>query len=168
MATERLWYDANIDRNNPVEVFRFNIFEQPSSYCKIDGPQQIASYNWFEEDTEPVIVVPGAPREFYNNEDKVELIRDSGTRITDENIYRMPQNPLDPLFYAYDNQSETEVNFQQIEIVTDRINLIRLYCAISPTTNSPVDPFRIEMKRLGKCILFFNCVENSVENADTT
>lgn len=165
--SELVWYERNIDINNPVQIFRFDQF-QTHIDCAIENQEQIASYNWLGEKHAPIIVVPGAPREFFDNQTKFTLHRDVGRRFVDRNIENMFQYPLDPLFYACDSLCETKINFQEIEFVTDRSNLTKLFNALSPKLWTPTRPFRIEIRCVGNCILFFSSVEDSRENADLT
>lgn len=162
-----MWYTHNLDIKNPLHVFNFDEFQTPIN-CAIENQEQITSYNWLGDKHSPIIVVPGAPREFFDNQTKLMLHRDMGHRFVDRNMENMFQRPLDPLFYACDNLNEHKINYQEIEIVTDRSNLTKLFIALSPKLWTPTEPFRFEIRRLGNCILFFSNVEHLRENVYST
>lgn len=153
------WYFRNIHSEKPVKCFEIKEFNIPNYICKIKQQQQVALYNLWPDG----IVVPGSPRVYYNSrKNKKNLKRDTGLRMIEENSEVFPHNPMDPLFYCCNKQIDHTINYHEIDIVTDRLNLRNIFYSLGETYHQS-SPYRIDIKRVGNCIVFFPVHEKTSE-----
>ncbi|KAA8911385.1 geranylgeranyl pyrophosphate synthetase [Sphaerosporella brunnea] len=115
----------------------------------------VASYNWLDR-SNPTIVVPGSPALWTPKPPGTRLNPDAGLVYIDQNAFRNPDCPLEPLFRAvYAN--DPLFNASEIDLVTDRNNLRKLLQFVTGTPND----FRIEVERINGTTLFTRCEEKS-------
>jgi hypothetical protein len=87
------------------------------------------------------------------------LTPDTGLVFIDQNAYRNPNYPLEPLFRAV-HSSNPSFDFSKIDLITDRNNLRKL---LNFVTGNPKS-FRIEVERVGRTTVFTRCEEKTSEN----
>lgn len=132
-----------LDFANPIVTFKIADFDQPNLEdtipdCLTDY-KRIASYNWFGKPEKQVIIVPGAPKRLvkWNGGQLEKDAEDEQTyygrrRSIHEHHYMSSPYPMEALFQAIilcNEDSGTNVNFQDFDIVTDRNNLRKLGCS---------------------------------------
>lgn len=126
--------------------------------------EQVGSYNWQQDDSNEVkatMVIPGGPRKL-QTWNGGRLNKDTGVLLYDVNHLAVPNAPLDPIFLTLKtlNDSETApVNFQQFDLVTDAINLVKLFAFAKGAGGGM---FRIDLERIGRTI-----IATRVEACDT-
>ncbi|KAF8253318.1 hypothetical protein K440DRAFT_679235 [Wilcoxina mikolae CBS 423.85] len=118
----------------------------------------VSSYNWLQRST-PTICVPGSPPLWIPKPSGTRLNPDTGRVFIDQNAYRNPIYPLEPLFRAV-YTSNPGFDFSKIDLITDRNNLRKL---LNFVTGNP-KAFRIEVERVGGTTLFTRCEEKTSEH----
>src|SRR5208282_366650 len=90
------------------------------------------------------------------------MIPAKGTIIVDQNAYRRPSCPLEPLFRAV---YHTLPNFDptDVDLVTDRNNLRKLLSAVSSNGDCK-EEFRIDVQFLGSTMIFNRWNKSLQEN----
>ncbi|KAF8417943.1 hypothetical protein EV426DRAFT_720895 [Tirmania nivea] len=109
----------------------------------------LGSYNW-REAKRPIIVVPGAPSILDPPEIPISLKPDHGHNFVDQNAFRHPTFPLEPMLQAV-LTSNPSFDFNKIDIVTDRSNLRRLLQFASGKSHQD---FEIAVEAVNKTVLF--------------
>ncbi|MCJ1474345.1 hypothetical protein MMC13_003003 [Lambiella insularis] len=115
---------------------------------KITGFQDLASYNWLDEE-KPSILVPGVPPIWSPPGVAPHLEPDSGDRYVDQNGDRYPWSPLEPLFLAME-ELHPDFEWSDIDVVTDRRPLRKLFGFV--TCEKEDFQFSIEVK--DKMVIF--------------
>uniref|UniRef100_A0A914MRQ2 Uncharacterized protein n=1 Tax=Meloidogyne incognita TaxID=6306 RepID=A0A914MRQ2_MELIC len=116
--------------------------------------ERIGSYQWRLEEDDPVILIPGMPLEsFYWPGGK--LRQDHGVVIYNVNHMKVKDGQLDAAILAAklcsaNNKKKTEINFDDYDIITDAINLQKLF-AFGQEAGDGL--FRIDCERVGKTVL---------------
>ncbi|KAL7276036.1 hypothetical protein RUND412_000980 [Rhizina undulata] len=102
------------------------------------------SYNWVKvaENESPRIIVPGYPT-YWNppNKDTGEpatINHDQGFHFIDQNDFQCPEAPLEPIFRAI-FALQPEFDVRDLDIVTDRNNLMKLFKFVSAGVNEKPD-----------------------------
>ena len=80
----------------------------------------------------------------------VRLTQDRGLTFVDQNAYRSPKFPLEPLFRSVYTSTPT-FDPKGIQLVTDRNNLRKLTWFVS---RIPIENFRIDIEMVGNTLLF--------------
>ncbi|KNC84510.1 hypothetical protein SARC_03284 [Sphaeroforma arctica JP610] len=115
--------------------------------CEITGLQTVASYNWLKDST---LVVPGAPGVVSKDlQSNLQLTREQGTNVIDENHLRHPSAPLEPLFRSV-MLCSPDFDFSDVDIVSDRNNIRKLHSFLEGTRTKD---FRIDVCRVGDLVL---------------
>jgi hypothetical protein len=124
----------------------------------------IGSYNWKAVDPRnrsapPTIIVPGVPRVLqtqYRNKKLTQLVRDEIKQgQADENAFRCPDFPLEPLFLAV-KECSPEFKMKDVDIISDRNNMRKL---LKFAAGIPQDDFEIRLSVLGKKAVVFERVQ---------
>ena len=114
--------------------------------------ERIGSYQWRLEEDEPIILIPGMPAEsFYWPGGK--LRQDGGVVIYNINHLKMRNGQLDAAILAakhYSASKKKEINFDDYDIVTDVVNLQKLFAFAQEAGDGL---FRIDCERVGKTVL---------------
>ncbi|KAI1727664.1 hypothetical protein Ddc_04979 [Ditylenchus destructor] len=114
--------------------------------------ERIGSYQWYLEEDEPVIIVPGLPQEsFYWPGGK--LAQDRGVLVYDVNHLKVRNGSLDTLVMAaklLGTKRKKEINFDEFDFITDAVNLQKLF-AFGQEAGEGL--FRIDCERVGKTVL---------------
>ncbi|KAF8448112.1 hypothetical protein BGX38DRAFT_1190328 [Terfezia claveryi] len=89
--------------------------------------EYLSSYNWSEQNlSDSTIIVPGCPSRW----DPPPLPRavrpDNGLVFVDQNAYRHPKIPLEPLLQAL-HITKPSFDLNKVQIITDRNNLRKLF-----------------------------------------
>jgi len=121
----------------------------------LENYEQVGSYNWLMEDSKDgksTLIVPGAPRKL-QSWNGGRLTKDEGPLLYDINHLMSPKAPMDPMFLALKTiggSDNSDFNFQQFDLITDSINLVKLF-AFSKGAGGGM--FRIDLERLGRTII---------------
>ncbi|KAI5813991.1 geranylgeranyl pyrophosphate synthetase [Pyronema omphalodes] len=115
----------------------------------------VTSYNWLDR-SEPTIMVPGSPALWDPLPSSIKLSPDTGLVYIDQNAFRHPECPLEPLFRAVYSK-DPRFDASDIDLVTDRNNLRKL---LKFVTGTPED-FRIKVERINGTTLFTRCEEKT-------
>uniref|UniRef100_A0A7E4UQ42 RNA_ligase domain-containing protein n=1 Tax=Panagrellus redivivus TaxID=6233 RepID=A0A7E4UQ42_PANRE len=113
---------------------------------------RIGSYQWYLQDDEPTILIPGMPKESFFFPGG-RLPQDRGVVVYDVNHFKVPQGPLDPIILAARHLSQKRkkpINFDEFDFITDSINLQKLFAFAQEAGDGL---FRIDCERVGKTVL---------------
>lgn len=138
----------------------------------------ISSYNWLSDQT-PTILVPGnysnplrllpklmllsgSPPQWSPPSVAPKLAPDSGRVFIDQNAYRNPSYPLEPLIRAV-TTSKSDFDFSSIDIITDRNNLRKLLRAVTGDFGNNDRNFTITVECVGTTVLLTRREERSSE-----
>ncbi|KAF8610327.1 hypothetical protein BDV93DRAFT_13223 [Ceratobasidium sp. AG-I] len=123
--------------------------------CDINNYTPLGSYNWADSPI-PTLIIPGQPRVWKAPSLPMPLSQDSGYTFVNQNVWRCPESPLEPIFHAIQVTQKSLGNEsfvlseQSIDVVTDRGNLrkilqfvktIRTGASLTPSKNRE---FRID------------------------
>ena len=123
--------------------------------------QEVTSYNWLESTT-PTIMVPGtqfpivremtlgAPAKWTPKVMPIRIQSDSGLIYIDQNAFRSPRYPLEPLFRSI-YITDPKFDPKEFDLVTDRNNLRKLMFMLSDVM---IGDFRIDLELVGNTLLF--------------
>ncbi|VDP37012.1 unnamed protein product [Soboliphyme baturini] len=161
MSCAWLFENLRVEPYGTLPLSNLNAKGGPS---KLKDFRQVSSYNWAKsesDDHKPTMVIPGYPKEFvYWNGG--HLPPDSGQMIYDLNHLLLPDGPMDPVFEAVKLTAQDagqEVNFQEYDIITDCINLRKIFAFCKGEDEGGV--FRVDLERVGRMV-----IANRVEGAD--
>ncbi|KAK7685792.1 hypothetical protein QCA50_011138 [Cerrena zonata] len=107
----------------------------------IEDLHYIGSYNWMDKQ-KPTILVPGSPPEWIDPSPPFFVPVDEGILYVNQNAFRMPKAPLQPLVLCVDEVTP-EFDWSSVDFVTDRSNLRKFIRLISRTRKS-TKPWRID------------------------
>jgi len=107
------------------------------------GFELLCTYNWVSTAV-PTIFVPGGPPQWTPVTLPITLRKDSGKHFIDQNAFRAPAYPFEPMFAALDVMKPS-FEFGGVDIVTNRNSLRKL---LNFASGFVPESFRIEHKRV--------------------
>ncbi|KAL7071698.1 hypothetical protein ACQ4LE_009203 [Meloidogyne hapla] len=150
---EGFWLFDGLDEE-PYGLLPLANLSGKSGASSTKNVERIGSYQWRLEEDDPVIMIPGMPLEsFYWPGGK--LRQDHGVVIYNVNHMKVKDGQLDSAILAAklcsaNNKKKTEINFDDYDIITDAINLQKLF-AFGQEAGDGL--FRIDCERVGKTVL---------------
>ncbi|KRX25818.1 putative N(4)-(Beta-N-acetylglucosaminyl)-L-asparaginase, partial [Trichinella nelsoni] len=148
LAMSLLWLFENL-RVEPFGIIPLASLTGKGGPTTLKHHHIVASYNWQDEPSS-TIYVPGAPKR-YVTWPGGRLQEDNGQLIYDINHVRLPDGPMDPLFDALEICSESRFDPGAFDLVTDCINLQKLFTFCKGEESSGF--FRIDLERVGDAVL---------------
>jgi hypothetical protein len=124
----------------------------------IGDVEVVGSYSWIDAPT-PTIAVPGSPNIWTNTNPK-RVAADSGMVIIDQDAHHMV-SPFAPMFAAIDDLHESKYKFGELDIVSDRNSLRRLFRWATGALDEK--GLRIDVERAGQTCLFIRHEKMNVE-----
>ncbi|KAF2423194.1 hypothetical protein EJ08DRAFT_596344 [Tothia fuscella] len=112
------------------------------SSCEVSsapGFDLLCTYNWAMLPA-PTIYVPGAPSKWRSLDLPLALPLDTGFHFVDQNAYRSPKFPFEPIFKALELMNP-DANLSTADLVTNRNSLRHLLGFVQ----GKVDTFRIDL-----------------------
>ncbi|ERF75695.1 hypothetical protein EPUS_01525 [Endocarpon pusillum Z07020] len=122
------------------------------------GFELLCTYNWALTKV-PSIYVPGAPAQWTEQNLPITLPRDTGSHFIDQNAYRVPQFPFEPLFRAL-QVMKPEFSLNDIDLVTNRNSLRKLFDFVKGRAR---DSFRIDLHMVQKTLFLTRRERNTRE-----
>lgn len=111
----------------------------------------LSSYNWSEQDlSNSTIIVPGCPSRWDPPPLPKAVRPDNGLVFVDQNAYRHPKIPLEPLLQAL-HITKPSFDLNKVQLITDRNNLRKLFEAICGEKHSD---FEIAVEIVNNTALF--------------
>lgn len=115
--------------------------------------EHLSSYNWIES-SNPTIAVPGCPPLWSPPKVPQEVIQDSGIIYIAQNVGRLPETPLEPLFRSLYIEKPS-YNIRKVDLITDPKAISKLLSFSNPHLSpNGVLPFTIEIEILGNTAIF--------------
>ncbi|KAF2703853.1 hypothetical protein K504DRAFT_391633 [Pleomassaria siparia CBS 279.74] len=127
------------------------------------GFELICTYNWIEQTKKKnngqEIYVPGCPPKWLPHQLPVKLQPDQGAQYVDQNAYRLPQYPFEPIFWALDIMNP-HARLNDVDIVCNRNSLRKL---LDLASGRRPDPFVMHLHLLQET-LFITRKERNARN----
>ncbi|RPA74636.1 hypothetical protein BJ508DRAFT_366106 [Ascobolus immersus RN42] len=148
----------------PHEIPHSSIIDDPTLTSGKTNFTALASYSWLNCSQTPTIAVPGHPAIWTPKPPGTitTLEPDRGTYFSDQNAARHPSSPLEPIFRAL-AITDPSFSFDNIDIVTDRTVLRKLFRFIRAGHLGKRDRFQFAVQRVGGVTLF---TRNEVKTTD--
>ncbi|RYP10134.1 hypothetical protein DL764_000844 [Monosporascus ibericus] len=92
------------------------------------GFELLCTYNWIEktkDKSDPAIYVPGGPPKWKPPTLPITLSLDAGMQYVDQNAFRIPKYPFEPVFWALDLMNPN-MRFNDVDLVCNRNSLRKL------------------------------------------
>jgi hypothetical protein len=119
----------------------------PTSISSSAGFELVCTYNWITPSkikAGPEIYVPGSPPKWSPPALPTKLPADKGHQYVDQNAYRIPQYPFEPIFWALDVMNPS-VRFDDVDVVCNRNSLRKL---LDLASGRRIDPFVMHLHML--------------------
>ncbi|RYP62995.1 hypothetical protein DL771_009480 [Monosporascus sp. 5C6A] len=116
------------------------------------GFELLCTYNWIEKTknkSDPAIYVPGGPPKWKPPTLPITLPLDRGMQYVDQNAFRIPKYPFEPIFWALDLMNP-DVRFNDVDLVCNR-NSLRKLLDIAATGRCK-DPFVMHLHMVAKTL----------------
>ncbi|RYP38741.1 hypothetical protein DL767_002481 [Monosporascus sp. MG133] len=92
------------------------------------GFELLCTYNWIvktKNKSDPTIYVPGGPPKWKPPTLPMTLSLDTGMQYVDQNAFRIPKYPFEPIFWALDLMNP-DMRFNDVDLVCNRNSLRKL------------------------------------------
>ncbi|KAK2767046.1 hypothetical protein FQN54_006364 [Arachnomyces sp. PD_36] len=147
-----------------LKTFPSNRLRTESTFVTSEkGFELLCTYNW-RDSKEPSIYVPGkstqrsldapalilsgAPPSFISKQCPITLPKDTGLQYIDQNAYRVPHYPFEPIFKSLSIMNP-QASFSSVDLVTNRNSLRKL---LDFADGKVKDPFRIDLSVIGNTL----------------
>ncbi|KAF2796868.1 hypothetical protein K505DRAFT_299398 [Melanomma pulvis-pyrius CBS 109.77] len=111
------------------------------------GFELLCTYGWIEQakhKSGPSIYVPGCPPKWIPATLPIKLEPDKGSQFVDQNAYRLPTYPFEPIFWALDIMNP-EIRLYDVDVVCNRNSLRKL---LDIASGRRPDPFVMHLHML--------------------
>lgn len=122
------------------------------------GFELLCTYNWISTPT-PSIYVPGGPPRWKPVTLPTALPKDAGTHIIDQNAFRAPVFPFEPMFAALDLM-KPDFDFGEVDVVTNRNSLRKL---LNFASGRVQESFRIDVNMVHSTMFLTRRERNTTE-----
>jgi hypothetical protein len=151
MASDGFWLFDGLEEE-PYGLLPLQNLSSKGGATSTKYVERVGSYQWYLEEDEPVILIPGMPSEsFYWPGGK--LMQDRGVLLYNVNNLKVRNGPLDPMILAAKHaasKGKKEINFDEYDFITDAVNLQKIF-AFAQEAGEGL--FRIDCERVGKTVL---------------
>lgn len=124
------------------------------------GFDLLCTYNWITPSKfkpDPEIYVPGGPPEWSPPTLPVRLQADKGHQYVDQNAYRLPKYPFEPIFWALDLMNPS-IRFDDVDVVCNRNSLRKL---LDLASGRKIDPFVMHLHMIQNTLLITRKEKNA-------
>ncbi|RYP33430.1 hypothetical protein DL766_003461 [Monosporascus sp. MC13-8B] len=120
----------------------------------------LCTYNWIEKTknkSDPAIYVPGGPPKWKPPTLPITLPQDTGMQYADQNAFRVPKYPFEPVFWALDLMNP-DMRFNDVDLVCNRNSLRKL---LDIATGRRRDPFVMHLHMVEKTLFITRKEKNA-------
>ncbi|RYP23177.1 hypothetical protein DL765_001262 [Monosporascus sp. GIB2] len=124
------------------------------------GFELLCTYNWIEKAKNkrgPAIYVPGGPPKWKPPTLPITLPQDTGMQYADQNAFRTPKYPFEPVFWALDLMNP-DMRFNDVDLVCNRNSLRKL---LDIATGRRPDPFVMHLHMVEKTLFITRKEKNA-------
>ncbi|KAJ5794734.1 hypothetical protein N7457_001333 [Penicillium paradoxum] len=138
--------------SQPVKIYQNELNEPTTANVFIGDVKHLSSYNWLERST-PTIAVPGLPNEWISPSHPIRVRLKRRLIFIDQNAYRLPRTPLEPLFRALYIENPT-FDIGSVHVVADDTTIRKFLSFVAPDAEKSFTPFRVRAELVKETLLF--------------